>query len=689
MKKIFTFAFAAIFSMGAMAQLDRSQRPEAGPAPELEFGDYDVIELKNGLKLICVEDHKLPRISMNLIIDRDPIFEGEKAGYVSLAGEMLRQGTTTMDKATLDEKVDQMGAQLFTGSTSIFASGLSKSTEELLKIIADVARNPRWDTAEFAKLKKQQISGIESNKEDASVIGGQVYDALIYGKEHPYGEMMTVETVEEVDIDDAKTYYNNYWMPNIAYLAVVGDFSTKKMKKMAKKYFGKWEQKNVPRNIFEQPKKANGTPVAIVNRDASVQTVINIGNTIDLKPGDEDIIKLRLANQILGVGSLGRLFQNIREDKAYTYGAYSSYDEDRLVGEFSANASVRNEVTDSAVQEFINEFQRMRSEPVEEKELQGAKNFIIGSFGRSLEQPQTVANFALNIERYDLDDDYYEDYLKKLGDLTAQDVMDAAQKYITTDAMHIVLVGKASDFDEKMERFGKVSYYDEEANAAGKPSMPIPDTLSAEKVVNRYIKMIGGEENLKKVKDVTIKLNMEMAGMPPGITATEIYKLPNMHKTMVEMPGRGVMQSEIYDGKIGKTSMMGQEQTAEEDELESMKLEANPFPERNYMDEGYNVILTKVAMVDGQKAVAMDVTNPAGKKSTEYYDLESGLKVKVEQSEETPQGPVSVSANYSDYREVKGVMFPYKIVQKAGPQVIKMNVTEVKVNSGVKVSEFK
>src|SRR5690606_27424624 len=147
-------------------------------------------------------------------------------------------------------------------------------------------------------------------------------------------------------------------------------------------------------------------------------------------------------------------------------------DDDELIGEFGAQASVRNEVTDSAIVEFMSEFKRLQTEPVSEEELEGAKNYIIGSFGRSLESPQTVARFALNVQRYNLDEDYYKDYLTKLQALTAQDVMDAANKYINTNAMHIVVVGKGTEVAPKLEQFGTITYYDEEGNVTGPPTTP-------------------------------------------------------------------------------------------------------------------------------------------------------------------------------------------------------------------------
>ncbi len=687
MKKILSIAFALMLALGANAQLDRSKRPEPGPAPKLDFGKYKLYELKNGLKIIVVEDHKLPRLSMNLIVDRDPIQEGDKAGFVSLAGEMLRQGTGNLSKSQLDEEIDFIGASLNTGSASIYTSGLSKYAEKLFSLTADVALNPSFPEEEFEKLKKQTISGLESQKDDPSAVSTNAFNAVLYGKDHPYGEMTTVSTVEKVSLEDCKTYYKNYWVPNNTYIAVVGDIKAKDAKKLIQKYFGEWEMGNVAENVYEKPAEPASTQVSFVNKSSAVQSVVALGNIIELKPGDEDVIKLQLANQILGGGSLGRLFQNIREDKGYTYGAYSSYDDDELIGEFGAEASVRNEVTDSAIVEFLAEFKKLQTEPVSEEELEGAKNYIIGSFGRSLESPQTVARFALNVQRYNLDEDYYKDYLTKLQALTAQDVMDAANKYIKTNGMHIVVVGKGTEVAPKLEQFGTITYYDEEGNVTGPPSTPIPAGLTADSVVNMYIKALGGKENLNKVKDVAIYYDATIAGAPMKINAVSMKKRPNKFKMEISAEGMGTLNKTIFDGKKASMSGMQGAQDIEGEELEEIKKQGEFYPELNYLSDQYTLKLTHMDKIGDEEVYVMEVTNQDGKKTSEYYSAATGLKLKEESTEEGPQGPMTVSQSYGDYKEVKGVKFPYSMTLEQGQQ-IKFTATEIKVNSGLKDSEF-
>jgi zinc protease len=688
MKRILASLLILLISASGYAQVDRSIRPKPAPAKAIELGDYKSYTLDNGLKIIVVKNDKLPRVSFSLVVDRDPFLEGDKAGFVSLAGSLMRNGTINRTKEQLDKEVDFIGATLFTGATNAYASGLSKYSEEIISLMADVALNPSFPQEEFDKLKKQSLTGIESAKDDPNSLSSRLSNSSLYSLDHPYGELETEASINNITIEDCKSFYNENWSPNQAYIVVVGDIKAKKAKKLIKKYFGEWASKEVSTREYEMPAKPSKSVVNIINRNSSVQTVIRLANTIDLQPGSEDIVAVQLMNQILGGGSMGRLFQNIREDKAYTYGAYSQYDSDELVGSFSANASVRNEVTDSSVVEFIKEFKRLQTEKVSEQELQDAKNNIIGSFGRNLERPQTIASFALNIARYNLPEDYYKTYLQRLGAVSADDIMAASKKYINSDALIITAVGKAADIASKLEQFGEVKYYDFNGLETGAPSFPVPAGVTAESVISGYINAIGGQDNLAKVKDISIMMSASISGMPMEATAKTLKKRPNLFLTEMNVVGFGTVQKVYFDGKKGESSGMQGSAVLEGDELEEIKNQGAFFGEAEYLSKGYELNLVAINMVEGEEAYTLEV-DKNGEVQTEYYSVKTGLKLREESTTEGPQGEMTVSQDYSDYRAVEGVMLPFKINISQGAQKIEMITTEAKINSGLKKSDFK
>ena len=298
--KILTALIFVLLSLPALSQVDRTKRPEPGPAPEIKLGEYESFTLDNGLKVFIVENDKIPEVSYSLIIDRDPIVEGDSAGYISAAGQLLRTGTATMTKDQIDEAVDFIGASLSTSSTSVYGSSLKKHTEELLKIFSDVTLHPKFKQDELDKFKKQTLSEFASEKDDPNAIAGNVKNALDYGIDHPYGEPMTEETVNNISLQMCKDYYDTYFHPNVGYLAIVGDITKDEAEPLIQKYFGSWEKKDVPKFKYETPQSPSTRIVAIVDRPNAVQSVIHITYPVQLAKNSKDVIPVSVMNTVLG-----------------------------------------------------------------------------------------------------------------------------------------------------------------------------------------------------------------------------------------------------------------------------------------------------------------------------------------------------------------------------------------------------
>lgn len=670
--------------------IDRSKRPEPGPAREIQLGDYKTFTLKNGLKVIVVENRKLPRLSLNLVLNYDPVSEGELAGLGSITGELIKNGSKSLPKDQFNEEVDFIGASLSTYATGGFISGLSRTSEKLFELLSEVVIQPAMSPEDFDRIKLNTLSGLQSVVDNPTSIRTNVTNVALFGKNHPYGEIETEESVNKITLEDCKRFHQTYFRPNVGILAIVGDISMKEARRLANKYFGKWERRDVPTARYPFPAKPQSPVVSFSNRTASVQSAIHVGNVIDLPPGHPDAIKMRVANQILG-GNEGRLFLNLRETRGYTYGAYSRYNTDRLVGSFYASAEVRNEVTDSAITEIIKEIRRMRDELVAPSELDLAKKFISGTFGISLENPQTISRFAIDIERYNLPKDYYKNYLKALNSVTAEDVREVARKYFDADRMHIIVVGKASEVASKLSSFGPIRYY----NAFGRevestPSASVGD-LTAEEVVRRYIRAVGSEEVIRRIQDIVTEYDAEIKGMP--FKAQVIIKKrlgnPSMMSNEIIAEGMGVLQKTTFDGKRARTiSMMGDSDVPEE-QLDEMRAQAMLISESEYLKPGYTLTIKGVESVGNRPAYVVEVKDKNEKITLEYFDTETFLKVKQEYNMQTPQGTLNIFAEMSDYREVEGLKIPGRIRQGQGAQTITLNLSQVRLNTGLKAEDFK
>ncbi|MFK7755595.1 MAG: M16 family metallopeptidase [Flavobacteriales bacterium] len=690
-----TLKYIAILSIGLMAacspmgKLDRSVAPSPAAAPTIQIPPYQSFTLDNGLQVIVVENHKLPSVSYQLSADIDVIVEGDKAGMSSMAGDLLRKGTTSKSKAEIDESMDFIGASFSTSSTGMFGRSLTKHSSELLSTMSDVLMNPTFPQEELDKAKTQTLSGLVSGKTDPGSMMSNIRGIVNYGIEHPYGEVVTEKTVESISRADLVNFYESHWKPNHSYLVVVGDITLEEAKSNAQKYFGAWQKGDLPNPSFKAHAAPAGNNVVFVPLKDAVQSTISVTYPVDLKPGSSDALAARVMNTILGGGVFsGRLMQNLREDKGFTYGSRSSLSSDRVVGSFNASAAVRNEVTDSSVTEILYELDRMITEPVNDSILSFVKNSMAGGFARSLENPRTIARFALNTFKYDLPKDYYNTYLQRLEALTVADVTAAAQKYIKPSNANIIVVGN-KDESEKLAKFsasGEVAMLDQYGNE-WKDMEPAPAGVTAESVLEDFADALGGTEALAKIETLQQLGSMNTMGMDIALdTKLEVGK----KFSMVMGTAPQIFYEVVYDGEQASMKQMGQPLPVDEATLNSFSSQTYAFPELAYADLGYTTVLEGVVDLDGERAYVLSVTDKDGAKSTEYYAVESGLKLKEEKTQEVPgMGEMTSATIYKTYMEQDGVKFPSEMSQIEGPQQMEVKVTEIKINPKFKKNEFK
>ena len=261
----------------------------------------------------------------------------------------------------------------------------------------------------------------------------------------PTGRLKPKQSVGNITREKCLALYGAFFKPNHTIIAVVGDVEKNAVVGMIEKYFGAWKEGALPVPVYPEVKPLAARQVALVDRPSSVQSVIRVAQTVNLQRTSPDVMPVTAMNRVLGGGSAARLFMNLREKHSFTYGAYSSIGPDELVGTFTASTSVRNIVTDSALTEIFSEVKRIRDEDVSAIELDEAKNALSGDFVASLEVPNTIASYAIEIERHGLPKDYYKTYLKRLAAVTPQDVRRVAQQYLDPDHALIAVVGAGKE----------------------------------------------------------------------------------------------------------------------------------------------------------------------------------------------------------------------------------------------------
>ena len=426
-------------------------------------------DLYNGLHLMVLEDRRVPVVSFQMILIGaggyyDP---PDHAGLASFTASLLREGTETLSSVEIAEALETLASRLTISTdmslqaTSMTGSSLTEHLEQTMALAADVLLRPSFPEEELALFKDRERAGLMQQRTRPGFLAVERLAGAIYGN-HPAGRTSpTPETLDKTTRDDLLTFHQTHYIPDHAVFAMAGDISMVDARTLVEKHLGAWARTETPRPTVQDPEPIGPSKVYLINRAASVQTNLLVG-TQAVKRTSQDYDILTVMNQILGGGATGRLFMNLREDKGYTYGAYSSFTALRYRGDWEASTEVRTEVTGDALAELLRELQRIRDEAVPEQEFQDAKRSIIASFALSLESPSTLLGNSVVRHLYDLTDDYWERYPERIISVTREQVQEVAMKYLDADRLHIVAVGDGERISDVLTSFGPVDVYDDQ-----------------------------------------------------------------------------------------------------------------------------------------------------------------------------------------------------------------------------------
>jgi hypothetical protein len=434
------------------------------------------------------------------------------------------------------------------------------------------------------------------------------------------------------------------------------------------------------------------TAIHFVDMPNAIQSEVSFQNLIEMKRNNSDYFSLLIANKILGGGPENRLEQQIRENKGYTYVARSSFGSSKYTkSRFRGYTSTREEVTDSAVIEMLNEIKKIREVDVTEKELSDVKAKYFGDFVLATESPSTIASYTVSIETQNLDKDYYKNYLSNINSISVSDVKNASNKYFDLNNAQIVVTGKGSTIAEKLENIvfnGKtfdVYYYDKYGNSIEKPvfNKEISSDITALNVIEKYIIALGGAEKLGSINSISIEANVTIPGAPFKPKAIIKEKSPNSSSLVMSVEGMGTLMTQKFDGNNGYMEQMGQKIPMEKDQIDSSKSKKGLFEEL-YMTSS-EIELVNLGPIDGKDAYK--IKNKEN--SFRYYDAESGLLIMTEENTEQAGNSITSITKYSDYKEVDGIMYAFKREILAGPQKIDFEIISVKFNEEISDEFFK
>ncbi len=683
MKKIlFTFCNLCYISF-IFSQVDRTQLPASGPAPSIEIGDPRKIIFDNGLTLLVVENHKLPQVNINLRMDRHLVAENEKVGASDLLSTMMGKGSKNIPKDDFEAEIDFMGARLSFSKNGGYASSLKNYFPRVMELLYETTLHPNFLEEEFQKEKDKTIEGLRANEKSVTTAARRVENLLSYGKKHPYGEFITEEGVSKLTLKDIEEKYKELYHARNTYLIVSGDVVFEEVVTLVERYFSQWKPKKSSYTKLNRPINAPTTTLHFVEMPNAVQTEIALFNLASLSRQNPDYFPIMVANQVLGGGGEARLFLNLREDKGYTYGAYSSFrTEYKTKSIFRAGSSVRNEVADSATVEILKEVKRLTNEPITNEELELVKAKYAGSFILSLENPELIASFAFNVLTQDLDKNFYKDFLKNINEVQPEDVQRVAKKYFLYDQARIVVTGKGREILDALENIsfeGKklpIEYHNKYGNSIERPDYDAkaPDGINASYIIIQHLKAIGGREKLKSINSLKTSYSGEIQGTTLAIEST----VTNKKQMLVEMKMMGsTMQKQVINKTKGYITVQGQKMDLEGDMLSKMIKDAEIFPELN-MDSETIEFLGEVDL-NGIKAYEIKVSD----NKTLFYDINSFYKLQSTETVSMQEQIQTTITKFKNHKETEGIILPHTTVISVGSQKVNLNLEKVTFNDPI------
>ncbi len=449
----------------------REHPPTPLPSKMAKFPDYYDETLPNGFRVLVIEHHALPIISLRLLIRTGSFFDGDIPGLASMTGDLLTKGTATRSAKQIADEIDFVGGQIASGSdwdaSYITINILKKHLPVGFTMMEDVVMNPTFAVDEVERIREQRLAMLTQRKDDPAYLADRTFANAVFGN-YPYGAPAfgTEISLQAISRNDTESFHKKFYSPHNAILAIVGDIQRDDAVRMARELFEKWEKKDLPPFLPPQFVPSDKIKIIVVDKPGAVQSAIRVGH-VGIKRNNPDYIPVYFLNTLFGGYFQSRINQSLREKHGFTYGASSTFDARIHPGAFSVSADVRNEVTGAAIFEIIIEMNRIREEIVSDAELATVKSYLVGSFPLQIETPSQIASRALGIELYGLSRNYYSTFTEKISQVNAEDLQRCAQQYLQPSSAAIVISGNAKEIVSPLRKFGSVSIIDADGRIIG------------------------------------------------------------------------------------------------------------------------------------------------------------------------------------------------------------------------------
>jgi zinc protease len=692
---------------------ERPPRPLA--ARGVDFPPYQMRTLANGLRVVVVSHHEQPSVSLRLLIGagaaNDP---KDKPGVAAMTAGLLDQGTTSMSAQEIATAIESVGGGIGAGAardlTSLNAVVLKNDFDLVLNLVSDIVRNPAFAQEELDRIRPQLLSSMQVSYDDPDYLADVVFDRLVYGF-HPYGKPSagTPDSAPRITRDDLVAFHRAYFVPSNAILAVVGDVTAEEALAGVERAFGGWAAGQTVEQTFPEVPQPTRR-VIVVDKPGAVQTEIRVGH-IGVARNHPDYMALNLAIRILGGEGANRLYGVLRSERGLTYSASADMESLKQTGAFVAETDTRTEATGESLRLIVDEFWRLQREQVGSRELQGAQDYLAGSFPLTIETPSAIALQVLNQLFYGLDLKELESFRERVYSVTPEEIQRVAQKYLHPDRLSVVLVGDADKFVDQLRavgfnqferipasaldlgattlrRQGGLEYRGREPSAFRlAPGLPQSAIVDVRTLIARAIERKGGLDRLRAVRTLQVDAGMTLAGGTTVVGTRASIAYPDKYRVDAETDGAAV--SQVYasgdmwivtPAGVRAASDLAREEAAAAVSRELIGLLLRAWDGR----------ATVTPAASGASGLAgLRIAQPGRPDVTIFIDPATADVMRLEYQRQDSEGPIDEIEELSDYRVVDGIRFAFRATTTTtGGNRIERTVRAVRVNPAIDPSIF-
>jgi zinc protease len=697
---------AAALAPPAYAKQQKNWPSERPPRPlqahDVKFPSYALRTLANGLQVIAVSHHEQPVVSLRLIVRagaaQDP---DNRPGVAAMTATLLDQGTTTKSAEQIADAIDSIGGALGTGAnpdmTSISAIVMKDSLSFGLDLVSDLAQHPAFSKDELDRQRQQTLSGMQVSYDDPEFLANVVFDRLVFGF-HPYGRPQagTPDTVAALTRDDLVAFHRKWFGANNAILAIVGDVTADEAFAGAERAFGGWTK---AASSMPAPTEPPGPTrrVVVIDKPGAVQTEIRVGN-IAIARRHDDFMALDLTSKILGGEGANRLHRVLRSERGLTYGASADFNALRETGDIVATTNTRSQTTGETLRLMVDEIWKLQRERVGDRELEGAQEYLTGSFPLTIETPSQIAMQILNAVFFGLNLNDLQTYRERVNAVSPDDVQRVARLYLHPDRLTVVLVGDASAFVKQLpgagfDKFDVISAADLDLFAADlRKKTPVsrppgihpasyvavaPQRGEGEALLHKAVAAKGGLAKLQAIKTVRLEGTMKIPAMSsrpfPIVTSIEY---PDRFRQDADMPGGKVVQV-FADGRFWIQEASG---------VSELPADARGEVQARIQRDLVQVLVGAstgrfiVRGVDSDDPLleGLEVSGAGMAPLTLFINRDNGL---IEKARYEDGASGRSEESYSDYRNVNGIQVPFHtVVRRSGAPPIERDVRTIHFN---------